>query len=104
MPPLNISHTFKFTPSLALEALQSQRFDDLDHYQVRLDLFNLSIMADYDQLLCLPTLTAIDKYWYQIETARKVMRQLGGRALLADEVGLGKTIEAGLICKEYLAG
>ena len=103
MPPLNISHTFKFTPSLALEALQSQKFDDLDHYQVRLDLFNLSIMADYDQLLCLPTLTAIDKYWYQIETARKVMRQLGGRALLADEVGLGKTIEAGLICKEYLA-
>ena len=104
MPSLNISHTFKFTPSLALEALQSQKFDDLDHYQVRLDLFNLSIMADYDQLLCLPTLTAIDKYWYQIETARKVMRQLGGRALLADEVGLGKTIEAGLICKEYLAG
>ena len=55
MPPLNISRTFKFTPSLALEALQSQKFDDIDHYQIRLDLFNLSIMADYDQLVCLPT-------------------------------------------------
>jgi len=60
-------------------------------------------MADYDSLVCLPALTAIDKHWYQIETARKVLEQLGGRALLADEVGLGKTIEAGLILSEYLA-
>lgn len=27
---------------------------------------------------------------------------MSGRAILADEVGLGKTIEAGLILKEYL--
>ena len=27
---------------------------------------------------------------------------MGGRAILADEVGLGKTIEAGMILKEYL--
>ena len=101
--PSDIPYTFKFNSSLALEALQEQLYDDVEHFQARLDLFNLSVMADYDQLVCLPTLTAIDKYWYQIETARKVMRQLGGRALLADEVGLGKTIEAGLICKEYLA-
>jgi len=59
-------------------------------------------MADYD-FSCLPALTAIDKHWYQIETARKVLRQLGGRSP-ADEVGLGKTIEAGLILSEYLAG
>ena len=96
-------YTFKFNSSTALEALQAGKYDHIDFYQARLDLFNLSIMADYDQLICLPTLTAIDKYWYQIETARKVLRQLGGRALLADEVGLGKTIEAGLIIAEYLA-
>lgn len=30
------------------------------------------------------------------------MQELHGRAILADEVGLGKTIEAGLIMKEYL--
>ena len=39
---------------------------------------------------------------YQYKTASKVINQLKGRALLADEVGLGKTIEAGMILKEYL--
>ncbi|MBD2731242.1 DEAD/DEAH box helicase family protein [Nostoc sp. FACHB-892] len=97
------NYTFKFNSSTALEALKVGKYDPLNFYEARLNLFNLSVMADYDQLICLPTLTAIDKYWYQIETARKVLRQLGGRALLADEVGLGKTIEAGLIIAEYLA-
>jgi SNF2 family DNA or RNA helicase len=100
---MNTNYTFKFNSSTALEALKAGNYDPFNFYEARLDLFNLSIMADYDQLVCLPTLTAIDKYWYQIETARKVLRQLGGRALLADEVGLGKTIEAGLIIAEYLA-
>ncbi len=96
-------YTFKFNHSNALQALANGQTDDINYYEARIKLFNLSVMADYDQLVCLPTLTAIDKHWYQIETARKVLRQLGGRALLADEVGLGKTIEAGLILSEYLA-
>ena len=86
-----------------MTALKVGQTDALDYYYARIELSNLSLMADYDQLVCLPTLTKIDKHWYQIETARKVLRQLGGRALLADEVGLGKTIEAGLILSEYLA-
>ena len=96
-------YTFKFNHSSALQALADGQTDNIDYYEARKKLFNLSVMADYDQLVCLPTLTAIDKHWYQIETARKVLRQMGGRALLADEVGLGKTIEAGLILSEYLA-
>ncbi len=39
---------------------------------------------------------------HQIECAEKVIQHMNGRALLADEVGLGKTIEAGLILKEYM--
>jgi SNF2 family DNA or RNA helicase len=96
-------YTFKFNHSSALQALVDGQTDDFNYYEARIKLFSLSVMADYDQLVCLPTLTGIDKHWYQIETARKVLRQLGGRALLADEVGLGKTIEAGLILSEYLA-
>ncbi|MGH9429767.1 MAG: SNF2-related protein, partial [Terriglobia bacterium] len=43
-----------------------------------------------------------EEYWYQVETARKVLKQFRGRVLLADEVGLGKTIEAGMVLKDYM--
>ena len=38
---------------------------------------------------------------HQIMTAKKVKNIFNGRAILADEVGLGKTIEAGILLKEY---
>jgi superfamily II DNA or RNA helicase len=40
---------------------------------------------------------------HQFKAAIKVLNQLGGRAILADEVGLGKTIEAGIVMKELIA-
>ncbi|MGM7701950.1 DEAD/DEAH box helicase [Pseudalkalibacillus sp. Hm43] len=39
---------------------------------------------------------------HQLEVARKVIEDMNGKGILADEVGLGKTIEAGLIMKEYM--
>lgn len=37
---------------------------------------------------------------YQLRAAQTVLRRMRGRAILADEVGLGKTIEAGLVLSE----
>jgi len=37
---------------------------------------------------------------HQLDTVARVVNELGGSAILADEVGLGKTIEAGLIRAE----
>ena len=42
----------------------------------------------------------VEPFDYQRETASTVLRRMRGRAILADEVGLGKTIEAGLILSE----
>lgn len=39
---------------------------------------------------------------HQIRAAQRVKNELGGSALLSDEVGLGKTVEAGIIIKEFL--
>src|SRR5207244_9050891 len=36
----------------------------------------------------------------RIDFAQRVLRHMSGRAILADEVGLGKTIEASIIYKE----
>ncbi|MEN8700957.1 DEAD/DEAH box helicase [Bacillus infantis] len=47
----------------------------------------------------LPDLTPLP---HQLEVARQVVENMNGKAILADEVGLGKTIEAGLILKEYM--
>ncbi len=37
---------------------------------------------------------------YQLQAAEAVLRRMRGRAIMADEVGLGKTIEAGLVLSE----
>ncbi|MFW6281862.1 MAG: DEAD/DEAH box helicase [bacterium] len=44
----------------------------------------------------------IDLLPHQKKTVRTVIDEMNGRAILADEVGLGKTIEAGMILKEYI--
>ena len=44
----------------------------------------------------------IDLMPHQLEPALAVVRGLGSRLLLADEVGLGKTIQAGLVASELL--
>ena len=71
-------------------------------FALRTELLHLGLFEGFDELLCLPTLTDVAPHWYQIETVRKVLRTYRGRVLLADEVGLGKTIEAGMIVKEYV--
>jgi SNF2-related domain len=70
-------------------------------YFLRRQWTELQMAQNFEDLLCLPSLQGVDAYVYQQETVRKVLRHFKGRALLADEVGLGKTIEACLVLKEY---
>jgi superfamily II DNA or RNA helicase len=70
-------------------------------FQLRERLAHLSLVQGFDELMCLPHLVGVEPLWHQIETVRKVLKQFRGRVLLADEVGLGKTIEAAMVLKEY---
>jgi len=56
----------------------------------------------YHRLFALDHARGLLPFSHQEETVRRVLSVFLGRALLADEVGLGKTIEAGLILSEYL--
>ncbi len=60
----------------------------------------LASCAGFDQLMCLPMVRDMELLEHQIRTAKTVLRRFRGRALLCDEVGLGKTIEAGLVLAE----
>src|SRR6516164_8940311 len=53
----------------------------------------------FDTFLSLESLR-FTPFDYQLQAARSALRRMRGRAILADEVGLGKTIEAGLILVE----
>ena len=75
----------------------------LADYLLRRRLLELRIAQSFEDLICLSSLHGVDTYVYQQETVRRVLRHFKGRALLADEVGLGKTIEACLVLKEYWA-
>ena len=75
---------------------------DLAGLRLRLESAQLRLLRGFDELLCLDGLTGIEHLPHQIETVRRVLRQFRGRVLLADEVGLGKTIEACLLLREYL--
>jgi superfamily II DNA or RNA helicase len=86
----------------AIDISGSDADPDPTAFALRGELVRLSLLEGFDELLCLPVLQGVDAHWYQVETVRKVLKQYRGRVLLADEVGLGKTIEAGMVLKEYM--
>ena len=91
---LPAAESFVLTPEVPNE--------DPAWFRMRSQFAHLSLLQGFDELLCLPLLHDVNTYWYQVETVRKVLKQFRGRVLLADEVGLGKTIEAGMVLKEYM--
>ncbi len=74
---------------------------DLRRYALRERAALWWVSNQSDDLLCLPHCRIL-RLDYQQRTALRVLGPLRGRALLSDEVGLGKTIEAGLVLKELL--
>jgi superfamily II DNA or RNA helicase len=98
--PFSVEFSDSLESSLALRSSSDEA--DREAFRLRHELAHLGLLQGFDELLCLPTLRGVETYWYQLETVRKVLKQFRGRVLLADEVGLGKTIEAGMVLKEYL--
>lgn len=74
------------------------------YHETKLILQGEELNSQFTQheLTALSTCFGVTPFQHQIDTVKSVIEKLNGRALLADEVGLGKTIEAGLILKEYL--
>lgn len=59
-------------------------------------------VPSHNELICLPYVREIEPFDYQVNTVKSVINRFKGRVLLSDEVGLGKTVEAGLTMLEYV--
>ena len=81
----------------------SKRRNDVRQFYLGLQAVQFSMVAGFDELLCLPLLRDVELLEHQLRTVRMVLRRLRGRALLCDEVGLGKTIEASMTLLELVA-
>jgi SNF2 family DNA or RNA helicase len=85
-------------PALLRELLQSRT--SLPEFELASWAARLATHAGFDQLMCLPLVRDMELLEHQIRTAKTVLGRFRGRAMLCDEVGLGKTIEAGLVLAE----
>ena len=84
-----------------LAAAATEASANLRAYQIQLMAHRLELVTGFDDLLALDAI-GFTPFDYQTRAARTALRRFRGRGLLSDEVGLGKTIEAGLVLKEYL--
>lgn len=84
-----------------LDRLTERSFDSKQWFDLKVAAERLSLTAGFDRLLSLEGLP-LRLYEHQRQAILRVLRHMRGRAVLADEVGLGKTIEAGIILREYL--
>lgn len=83
-----------------LQLAAAGRFMPVSAYERQLLAERLALISGFDNLLCLEGLS-FTPFPYQIKAAQTVLRRFRGRGMLCDEVGLGKTIEAGLVIQEY---
>ena len=103
---IDIPFTVEFNAAPLISALSQvtsshRATEDGGWFGLRERFAHLGLAQGFDELLCVPHLKGVEPFLHQVETVRKVLKQFRGRVLLADEVGLGKTIEAGMVLKEY---
>ena len=89
-------------PHGILDRLKTLRFDNVKLYRFNKMAHKLSLVASEEELIGLEHSRNLDILPHQVNTALKVLNQYSVRGILADEVGLGKTIETGIVIKELI--
>ncbi len=85
-----------------LEEAARSEAEPLEDYRLLLEAEELSSRRGFERLLCLEHVRGVDHLEYQKAACLRMLRDMRGRGLFADEVGLGKTIEAGMVLREYV--
>ncbi|WP_332645384.1 DEAD/DEAH box helicase [Lysinibacillus sp. 54212] len=77
-------------------------WDNWTLYNMTYEVEKMNLIPEFTGLQCPKILSNLSPLPHQLQAAETVIESMNGKAILADEVGLGKTIEAGLVLKEYL--
>lgn len=88
--------------SSPLELVSGLSFDPGSRFDLLTEGTRLSLAYEYDRLLSLAA-SRTNLEPYQVEAVYRVLNGYKQRFLIADDVGLGKTIETGMIVKELAA-
>lgn len=98
--PVHFDHSW--LPDMEAKMNQDGPWDHPELFRLAIEAEKSLMISDFNTLTCLKHLPQLTPLPHQIEVAKTVLSEMHGKAILADEVGLGKTIEAGLILKEYM--
>ncbi len=87
-----------------LEKIKNKHFEPREVLNIKLNSVEAAKQSEIKELISYPLIkkNLAFNLPHQQEGALKILRDLDGRALLADEVGLGKTITAGMVLKECI--
>ena len=101
MSEIIINESFSFEDDI-FDKIDKKQFDSSTVLTLRKEAENLSQETQINELISYPKILKNLEYNlpHQPEGELKIMRDLNGTGLLADEVGLGKTITAGITLKE----
>lgn len=102
MHSIQLHKDTEFIDQLKSHLDKGEKLSSWELFQMAYDAELTTMSSEFNGLRSLDYLPHLDIMEHQINCANQVIEQMSGRAILADEVGLGKTIEAGLILKEYM--
>lgn len=99
---IELKRDMKFIESLEEKMNTDGPFSSWELFHLSYQAALTTLTSDFSGLQAPKLLPHVTFLTHQLTCAEQVVEGMNGRAILADEVGLGKTIEAGLILKEYM--
>ncbi len=105
MVDIAINESFSDEDEGIFRKIEKQQFESSNVLNLRFEAQELSSSSEINDLISYGEIMPQLEYNlpHQPEGALKILRDLNGTGLLADEVGLGKTITAGIVIKECIA-
>lgn len=102
MEDIFINESFSNEDFDLFDKIENSEFDSSELMELRVESEELSKDSEINELISYELIkdNLAFKLPHQTDGALRILRDLNGSALLADEVGLGKTITSGIILKE----